>query len=65
MNHNSTRRLAKRLMGSEGMRMGGRYLMSVEEYKHEVFCDRRSSAARLSRILESVRWIWILGVVIS
>jgi hypothetical protein len=42
VNHGSARRLAKRIMGSERMRMGGIYLMSTNEYKLEDFCDGKS-----------------------
>jgi hypothetical protein len=42
VNQGFARRLARRLLGNEGMRMGGGYLMPVEEYKHEAFCDRGS-----------------------
>jgi len=42
VNHSSTNKLVGRLLRSERMKMGGRYLMLVEEYKHEFFCDRGS-----------------------
>jgi hypothetical protein len=38
-NHGSTMRLAKRFMGSKGMRMGGIYLMSIDEYRWKLFRD--------------------------
>jgi len=41
VNHDSTRGLVRRFMGSEGMRMGGVYLMLVEEYRVKVFCDEK------------------------
>jgi hypothetical protein len=42
VNRGSTRRLARRNLGSERMKIRGVYLMSANEYKKEVFCDGRS-----------------------
>jgi hypothetical protein len=33
VNHGSTRRLARRFLGSEGMRLRGVYLMPIDEKK--------------------------------
>jgi len=47
VNQGSARGLVRRLLGNKGMRMGGGYLMLVEEYKYEAFCDRRSWVVRI------------------
>jgi hypothetical protein len=39
VSHGFARRLATRIMGSERMRMGGRYLRLTEEYKQKKICD--------------------------
>ncbi len=36
------------------MNMGGGYLMPIEEYEHEAFCDGKSEVAKLFRVLENV-----------
>jgi hypothetical protein len=42
VNHGSARRLARRILGSEKMKMGGIYLMFANEYKGEIFCDGKA-----------------------
>jgi hypothetical protein len=42
VNQDYVRRLAGRILGSKRMRMGGGYLVSAAEYKHEDFCDEVS-----------------------
>jgi hypothetical protein len=39
VNHGSTRRLAGRFLGSEGMKLRGVYLIQAEEEKGKLFDD--------------------------
>jgi len=41
VNHDSTRGLAGRFMGSKRTKMGGIYLMLAEEYRAKALCDEK------------------------
>jgi len=45
-NHGSVMRLAGRFLGSKGMRMGGVYLMSANEYKRKLFGDEKKLSGK-------------------
>jgi hypothetical protein len=50
VNHDSTRGLARKFMGSEGARMGRVYLMLAEKYIVKAFCDEKKLCCQTFRI---------------
>jgi hypothetical protein len=50
VNHGFIRGLAGRFMGSERMRMGGVYLMLVEEYRVKAFCEEKKLSSQIFSI---------------